>query len=76
MQILSQMLTDQYTNAHFEALLQIIDRLHDAAAAGDLNQVSPLSTHEVISRLDDIIFTAEEAQYELQEMNGANKLND
>ncbi|HLA45116.1 MAG TPA: hypothetical protein VJZ27_16845 [Aggregatilineales bacterium] len=66
MQILSKLLTEQYTEANFEALLQIMDRLHDAAAIGDLKSVSPLDAREMIGWLDDLVFTAEETIRELQ----------
>lgn len=67
MQFLQHMLTEQYTEDHFEALLQLIDRLHDAAAAGKLGEVSPMDAREIAGWLDDIIFTAEETLRELQE---------
>jgi len=66
MQMLYKMLNEQYTEETFEALLQLMDALHDAAAVGELNQVSPLEAREVIGWLDDIIYTAEETIRELQ----------
>ncbi len=66
MQFFQHMLTEQYTEDHFEALLQLIDRLHDAAAAGKLGEVSPMDAREIAGWLDDIIFTAEETLRELQ----------
>jgi hypothetical protein len=75
MQVLHEMLNEQYTEAHFEALLQIVDRLHDAAAAGKLGEVSPMEAREVIGWLDDIIFTAEETLRELQATFNANSQN-
>ncbi|KAB2902568.1 MAG: hypothetical protein F9K27_16405 [Anaerolineae bacterium] len=59
-------LTEQYTEAHFEALLQLMDKLHDAATVNNVTAVSPLSAREIIGWLDDIIFTAEETIRELQ----------
>lgn len=73
MQLLNKMLAEQYTEANFEALLQIMDRLHDAAAVGDLKNVSPLDAREVIGWLDDIIYTAEETIRELQAGRDANE---
>ena len=66
MQILQKMLTEQLTEAHFEALLQVMDRLHDAAALGELNAMTAMEPREVLGWLDDIIFTAEEVVRELQ----------
>jgi len=43
MQILQKMLTEQLTEAHFEALLQVMDRLHDAAAIGELENMTSSS---------------------------------
>ncbi|MBZ0308107.1 MAG: hypothetical protein K8I82_18720 [Anaerolineae bacterium] len=59
-------LTEQYTEAHFEALLQLMDKLHDAATVNNVAAVSPLTPREIIGWLDDIIFTAEETIRELQ----------
>lgn len=73
MQILNKMLTEQYTEANFEALLQIMDRLHDAAAVGDLKRVSPLDAREVMGWLDDLVFTMEETIRELQASVEANE---
>lgn len=66
MQLFEKIMNGQLDEAHFEALLQIMDALHDAAAAGQLGEVSPLSKRDVIGWLDDIIFTAEETIRELQ----------
>lgn len=73
MQILQKMLTEQLTEAHFEALLQVMDRLHDAAAMGDLEKMTPMDARELIGWLDDIIFTAEEVARELQVTVRANE---
>jgi len=67
---LRKLVVEQYfTEAHFEAFLQIVDRLHDASAVGKLETVSPLDARTIIGWLDDIIFTAEETIRELQEMS-------
>lgn len=66
MQVLFEMLNEQYTDTHFDALLQIVDRLHDAAAANMLETVSPLSAQELLGWLDDIIYTAQETVREIQ----------
>jgi hypothetical protein len=73
MQILEKMLTELCTEAHFEVLLQIVDRLHDAAAADRLETVTPMNAREVIGWLDDIIYTAEETIRELQATLEANE---
>jgi hypothetical protein len=73
MQILQKMLTEQLTEAHFEALLQVMDRLHDAATVGELESTTPMDAREVMGWLDDIIFTAEEVARELQATVRANE---
>ena len=73
MQILQKMLTEQLTEAHFEALLQVMDRLHDAAAVGELDSMTPMDARELMGWLDDIIFTAEEVVRELQVTVRANE---
>ena len=67
MHVLRKMMAEQYTEAHFEAILQMIDRLHDAAALEDVQSVSLMDKRTIIGWLDDIIFTAEETIRELQE---------
>ncbi|NJL92960.1 MAG: hypothetical protein HC915_04180 [Anaerolineae bacterium] len=67
MTFLHNILTEKYTEAHLDALLQMIDRLHDAAVVGAVNNVATLDTRDLIGWLDDIIFTAEETIRELQE---------
>lgn len=66
MQLLEKMMTEQFTEIHFEALLGIMDQLHMAAAAGKLNKLSPMDVRDVIGWLDDIIYTAEETIRELE----------
>jgi hypothetical protein len=66
MQNLNKLLMEHCTEAHFEALLQMIDRLHDAAAADCLETVSPMDPREILGWLDDIIYTAEETMREIQ----------
>lgn len=66
MQNLNKLLMEHCTEAHFEALLQMIDRLHDAAAADCLETVSPVDPREILGWLDDIIYTAEETVREIQ----------
>lgn len=71
MHMLHKMLNELYTEAHFEALLQMMDRLHDAAAMGELEAVCMMDTREVMGWLDDIIYTAEETVRELREQLNA-----
>ncbi|MFP4321937.1 MAG: hypothetical protein ACLFTK_05730 [Anaerolineales bacterium] len=66
MRILEKIMAEQLTAEHFEALLAIMDRLHDAAAVDQLHRVSTLDTQQILGWLDDIIFTAEETMRELQ----------
>jgi hypothetical protein len=66
LKFLKKMQFEAYTDAHFDALLQIVDGLHDAAAARQLDSVTSLSPMEVVGWLDDIIFTAEETIREIQ----------
>lgn len=65
-QVLYNMLNEQYTEETFETLLRLMDTLHDAAAVGEMGKISPLEAREVIGWLDDIIYTAEETIRELQ----------
>jgi len=67
MHTLRKLVAEQFfTEAHLEAMLQMVDRLHDAAAVGRLETVTPMDARTLIGWLDDIIFTAEETIRELQ----------
>lgn len=57
---------EQITEATLETILQTVDRLHDAAHAGRLLGVSPMSWQEIQGWLEDIVFTAEETLRELR----------
>jgi hypothetical protein len=75
MQTLRKLMIEQFSDAHFEAMLEMIDRLHDAAAVNNVASVSALDARTIIGWLDDIIFTAEETIRELQVASGqANEL--
>jgi len=50
----------------FEGLHEVIDRLHDAASAGMLPDVTDLDPAEVIGWLQDLVFTANETIREIQ----------
>ncbi len=65
-QILFELLNTQHTEAHFEALLQILDRLHDGAAANNLEAITPLTPQEVLGWLDDLAYTVEETMQEIK----------
>lgn len=67
MNIQNKLLTEQLTDAHFELLLQLMDRIHDAAVMGEMAYHSALHVNEVKGWLDDIIFTAQEAVRELED---------
>jgi hypothetical protein len=66
MQNLRKLMVERYTEAHFEALLQMFDRLHDAAVLDTLPEVSTLDAQTMIGWLDDFIFTAQETIRELE----------
>lgn len=67
MQILEKIMNAQLTEAHFEALLEIVDRMHDAAAVDGMASVSTMDKREMIGWLDDIIYTAAETIRELED---------
>lgn len=69
---LRKMLVEKLTEAHFEAQLQLLDRVHDAATLGTLNDVTELDKRTLIGWLDDLIFTAEET---IREIEATEKVN-
>lgn len=50
----------------FEGLFEVMDRLHDAASAGMLPDVTDLDPAEVIGWLQDLVFTANETIREIE----------
>ncbi len=56
-----------FTDIRFESIFNAIDRLHDAASSGKLDEVTNLSADEVIGWLRDIAYTANETIRELEE---------
>jgi len=67
MDMLKQLLEQQHTDAHFDLFLQFLDRLHDAATAEALHEVSPLDAREILGWLDDFIYTAQETVREIED---------
>ena len=55
-----------FSDIRFESIFNAVDRLHDAASSGKLNEVTNLSTDEVIGWLRDIAYTANETIRELE----------
>lgn len=53
-----------YNDVWFEALFQLVDRLHDDASAGDLPTTVPQDV--MVGWLEDIIYTARETILEIQ----------
>jgi len=66
MNTLHKLMVEKFTEQHFEVMLQLVDRLHDAAAVDNLEAVTQMDVRTIIGWLDDIIFTAEETIRELQ----------
>jgi hypothetical protein len=56
-----------YTDARFASLFNTVDRLHDVVSEGKLEQVTNLSTDEVIGWLKDIAYTVNETIRELEQ---------
>lgn len=50
----------------FEAVFKAVDRLHDEVSAGHLRAVSPLHPALMVGWLEDIIYTAQEAIFEIR----------
>jgi hypothetical protein len=53
---------------HFERMLAILDRLHDAAFKQELSKITTLDAEAVIGWLDDVMFVCEET---IKELKGA-----
>jgi hypothetical protein len=58
-------LQSKVNEVQLEALLETVDRLHSAAAQGDLQSATELSPELVAGWLEDIMFTAQEAINEI-----------
>jgi hypothetical protein len=65
-----------FTDIRFESIFNALDRLHDAASNGKLNEVTNLSNAEVVGWLRDIAYTAEETMRELETEGPTNNLFD
>ncbi len=59
-----------FTDVRFESIFNALDRLHDAASTGKLDEISNLSADEVMGWLRDIVYTANETMRELEESQG------
>jgi len=67
--VLTERLYDNYSAEDMEALLLRLDRLHDYAAAGQLDCVTSLSPAELHGWLEDIVYTARETLRELRALS-------
>lgn len=56
-----------FTDARFASLFNTVDRLHDIASEGKLEQVTDLTPEEVIGWLKDIAYTVNETIKELDQ---------
>lgn len=64
-----------YNDARLADLFQALDTLHTAASEGRLNEISTLSTQELMGWLQEIAYTARETIGELQEDAGEQELH-
>jgi hypothetical protein len=55
-----------FTEDRFASIFRTVDRLHDVASEGKLEQVTNLSPDEVIGWLKDIAYTVNETIRELE----------
>jgi hypothetical protein len=60
-----KVLLTQITEVQLESTLQTLDRLHDAATVGNLQNVCMVGAPALIGWLEDIIYTAQETIAEL-----------
>lgn len=56
-----------FTEDRFASIFRAVDRLHDVASEGKLEQVTNLSPDEVIGWLKDIAYTVNETIRELED---------
>jgi hypothetical protein len=56
-----------YTDARLAGLSQYLDELHSAASEGQLPALTPLSKHELLGWLHELIYTAEETIMEIEQ---------
>ncbi len=64
--VLNERHSYDYSAAGMEALFLRLDRLHDYAASGQIDSVSPLSRTDLQGWLEELIYTARETINELQ----------
>ena len=58
------------TDDRLEGLLETLDEIHEAAAAGDLLKRSHLSKADLMGWLRDIVYTAEQTMAEIENQGG------
>jgi hypothetical protein len=63
--VLNEQLRDDYSAQTMEALFLRLDRLHDYASEGRLQEVSSLSRAELQGWLEELIYTARETLREI-----------
>jgi hypothetical protein len=63
--VLNKQLHDDYSAQAMEELFLRLDRLHDYASAGRLEEVTPLSRAELQGWLEELIYTARETLKEM-----------
>jgi hypothetical protein len=61
-----QLLQTLFTDARFESMLRALDKLHDAASDGRLEDATPLNKAEVTAWLRELAYTAQETVRELE----------
>ncbi len=55
-----------YSAEEMEALFLMLDQLHDAASAGELSDVTPMTAEQMTGWLREIIYTARETIVEIE----------
>lgn len=60
-----------YNEVRLADLLQAVDELHTAASDGQLRSVTPLTDAEIISWLNELTYTAQEAIREIRREQGS-----
>ena len=58
-----------YNTARLSDVLVALDELHSAASDGNVRAVTPLSNAELVSWLNEVIYTAKEAMNEIESKN-------
>ncbi|MBI1257734.1 MAG: hypothetical protein GC204_09710 [Chloroflexi bacterium] len=58
-----------YNTARLSDVLVALDELHSAASDGNIRAVTPLSNAELVSWLNEVIYTAKETMNEIESKN-------